>query len=1321
MQIRLLFFVVAMNVSLSATFSAEIMKSNSPTKKSYFNEMACNDWVNLSLDTNCQALVTLDMLLENITGSTGDYEIQLWKGDTQIDLSLDATDYKKVYTFKVIHLPSGNSCWGKINVEDKLAPTMACGADTLRCGGNISPTSLGFPIPAWILADVTMKPDPKIPNTYEMENWDVCSPVTVTYEDEVQNFGCDSMFSKVILRHWTVTDIAGNVGKCDDTIFIKLSDFSDVVLPPDYDGIIRPMIKCYDTYPKLPNGHPDPIYTGYPVPNGCDKLIASYSDLKIDICENTYKILRRWVILDWCSKEVREVNQIIKVVDDKGPEFNVPPDVFVGMKVYSCESYGILPVPENVNDCSSWIYNIYTKQIDSIGNYTATTTKFVFWNPIEKVYYIDGAPIGRIWVIYELIDDCGNMTSKQIEVAVEDELLPVPVCDEKTVVTLTTDGKARVFAETFDNGSLDNCGIYDFEVRRMIDQCGNGTDVFGDYVDFCCEDVGDTLMIVLKVIDNSRNENTCMVEIIVQEKEKPKIIAPSDVTISCTFDRSNLSLFGSVKLSEADRNNIIIRDANYYSFPNFIAGKDGLATDNCFVTITEVIDSSIICNQGYIRRIFTATDRQGLTETSIQTISIRNPIPFGRNNIFFPGDIPINSCRPGDIDPSITGAPTFNNSNCANIVISYDDKLYHKIDTSCYKIFRTWTVLDWCQFNPRTNEGVWTETQIIYVSNSRPPDIFSCNDVEFCDLNAYYDPNRKACLVAYDLKGEAEDDCTKKEHLIWKYRIDTNNDGVYDRDGLGGRLTGNAPVGVFKVEWIVEDLCGNINRCTQTVTLKDCKKPSPYCHNGIVTVIMPLNGVVSVWAKDLDINSSDNCTSNENLKFSFSPDINNTSITYNCDSMQKKKSITKTVRMYVTDESGNQDYCEVSIVLQDNNDVCTGTFANVSGKIQRENQTPIRDVEVSLKNGFHAVMANAKSNVEGIYSFTNIPIGQEYYIDASKTDDVINGISTYDIVLIQRNILGKQLFNSALQYLAADVNNSNSVTSRDISDLRKLILGVKDDLPCKSSWNFIPKAFQFQDISNPWEVESKIFLADVKEVLDIQHFTAYKKGDIDNSAELELNRTKSRSNSVEWLIGDPIKLDSKFMYPVFSTSELNIDGFQLKVKANEIHAVAAEALDIQEYNVSINSDNLTMSWNADKAIHVLANEVLFYIECASNKAKFNQVQSMFVSELYQASDIRSLMINRSSSIAEFRGFDLGQNIPNPYFDRTMIPVEASKSAAMTLTVMDLTGKTVLIKSIMLDKGTNYITLDKSMFVSEGVYLYKLEGSLGTQTRKMILK
>ncbi|MEL7401640.1 MAG: hypothetical protein AAFN68_13860, partial [Pseudomonadota bacterium] len=59
----------------------------------------------------------------------------------------------------------------------------------------------------------------------------------------------------------------------------------------------------------------------------------------------------------------------------------------------------------------------------------------------------------------------------------------------------------------------------------------------------------------------------------------------------------------------------------------------------------------------------------------------------------------------------------------------------------------------------------------------------------------------------------------------------------------------------------------------------------------------------------------------------------------------------------------------------------------------------------------------------------------------------VNGVSTFDLVVIQRHILGITPFTELWQYLAADVDGSGVVDGTDINIIRDLILAIRTDLP----------------------------------------------------------------------------------------------------------------------------------------------------------------------------------------------------------------------------------------------------------------------------------
>lgn len=89
-------------------------------------------------------------------------------------------------------------------------------------------------------------------------------------------------------------------------------------------------------------------------------------------------------------------------------------------------------------------------------------------------------------------------------------------------------------------------------------------------------------------------------------------------------------------------------------------------------------------------------------------------------------------------------------------------------------------------------------------------------------------------------------------------------------------------------------------------------------------------------------------------------------------------------------------------------------------------------------------------------------------VSPNKNDNPLNGVSTYDLVLISRHIIGLGTFTSPYQYIAADANRSGSVTTFDIVEIRKLILGIYQNFPNNTSWRFVRKEYVFPNPANPF-------------------------------------------------------------------------------------------------------------------------------------------------------------------------------------------------------------------------------------------------------------
>ena len=108
------------------------------------------------------------------------------------------------------------------------------------------------------------------------------------------------------------------------------------------------------------------------------------------------------------------------------------------------------------------------------------------------------------------------------------------------------------------------------------------------------------------------------------------------------------------------------------------------------------------------------------------------------------------------------------------------------------------------------------------------------------------------------------------------------------------------------------------------------------------------------------------------------------------------------------------------------------------------------------------VIQNASWHDEGQYQFDNLIENGSYEVSPELTGYSLAGITTLDLVMIQQHILNIRPFDSPYKWLAADINNSNSITAADLVLLRQLILGVIDRLP-NDSWKFVDKAYQFDE------------------------------------------------------------------------------------------------------------------------------------------------------------------------------------------------------------------------------------------------------------------
>ncbi len=140
-----------------------------------------------------------------------------------------------------------------------------------------------------------------------------------------------------------------------------------------------------------------------------------------------------------------------------------------------------------------------------------------------------------------------------------------------------------------------------------------------------------------------------------------------------------------------------------------------------------------------IERRFSASDgNEGIAPgTCTQRIWVVDYDPFyitdntcnnsnNQDGVIWPCDVLLTTC-PEDLGN--TGEPTIFDDACSLIGVTYEDQRFDFVDGACFKILREWAVIDWCQYNAQTGEGLWHYTQVIKVHDEEGPQFVApCED-----------------------------------------------------------------------------------------------------------------------------------------------------------------------------------------------------------------------------------------------------------------------------------------------------------------------------------------------------------------------------------------------------------------------------------------------------------------------------------------------------------------------------------------------------------------------------------------------------------------
>ncbi|MEO6189960.1 MAG: T9SS type A sorting domain-containing protein [Saprospiraceae bacterium] len=310
-----------------------------------------------------------------------------------------------------------------------------------------------------------------------------------------------------------------------------------------------------------------------------------------------------------------------------------------------------------------------------------------------------------------------------------------------------------------------------------------------------------------------------------------------------------------------------------------------------------------------------------------------------------------------------------------------------------------------------------------------------------------------------------------------------------------------------------------------------------------------------------------------------------------------------------------------------------------------------------------------------------------------KRTQVLDGLSTKDIVIIQKHILNKVLLPDTLRYFAADVNKNNNVTSSDISELRKLLLGIKVTFDNVLPWYFFRTDWK-TTISKYNSYESIYFKG-----LTIGGYPrlnadvlAVKMGDMDLSYNNNIQHLDTRNND----LNDKVYLyyikesQSNFIdYSIYlKNDKVSIEGLQFAIKVlssqDKVEIVSSQ-IDSESY--SFVNHILKVSYSTGEPLIINEKKPLLIIRIPRNQSiswinDHIELDDVLKSEFYTEGLIENELRLLPKDIINSQEFSL---YPNPANNFILIN-RAQLDPISELTIFDLTGK-ILYHNILKESNS----------------------------------
>ena len=550
---------------------------------------------------------------------------------------------------------------------------------------------------------------------------------------------------------------------------------------------------------------------------------------------------------------------------------------------------------------------------------------------------------------------------------------------------------------------------------------------------------------------------------------------------------------------------------------------------------------------------------------------------------------------------------------------------------------------------------------------------------------------------------------------------------------LGEDTIPQLPYGKHLIRWRLQSACGLETTYEQAFEVVDCSAPQVLCkQNGSFNIISHSFQAARVLTTDLLALAYDNYSPTSELEFSMRIANTGTDFPLNPDGSPVEyidfgclEYGYQYVDLWAKDPTGNPNFCRSKIIVEDTNQICCLIeHSFVSGEILNGLGQAVQDVTVGMNTTVSSLPIGLESvtNAWGKYFFGYVvPFYSELTIAPSSDLDPLNGVNTWDLYLISRHILGLIPLNDPFKLIAADANKSGTITTLDIAELRKLILGTLTELPHQQSWRFLPATHVFTNPTNPFldalpEVIRDTTLAQTSPKIN---FTGIKIGDVDYSAVSNcLLGSEERTEGTFFVEVEDrqVSVGEEFTVSFESLEQVNAFQFTLQFEALELlEVLPGPQLSLEQFGIF--EQALTMAVEGA----AVQFKLRFRATNAGSLSQLLRISSKITPAVAFDKGQKSKIALRFHAFETDRPFELFQNVPNPWGQQTRIGFYLPEDGEARLSIFDALGRLLFSEKKQFQKGENQFVVELQSTPTFGKLLYQVETEINRAVRVMVKK